>query len=135
EILERGTTASVLSHAAHDYTRALLDASPSLDRLRPAEAAHDDTTALLQVPGLGISSVAHAARIDVDVTVGRGEIVAIVGESGSGKSTLARCIAGRESPDVGKLSFSGQLLPPGRRYRRPSQIQIVFQDPYSTLNP
>ena len=62
----------------------------------------------------------------------------IVGESGSGKSTLARCLALLERPDAGRVLFEGEdltrLRPP--RLRRPRRrIQIVFQDPYSSLNP
>lgn len=69
------------------------------------------------------------------VTVGEREIVAIVGESGSGKSTFARCVAGLETPDGGDVRLHGVLLPAGRRGRTPDQMQMVFQDPYSTLNP
>jgi peptide/nickel transport system ATP-binding protein len=66
--------------------------------------------------------------------VRRGEIFGIVGESGSGKSTLAGCIAGLIPPTSGTLSFGGQVL--GRR--RPAAvtraIQMIFQDPYASLN-
>jgi oligopeptide transport system ATP-binding protein len=74
----------------------------------------------------------------VSLALSRGEILGIVGESGSGKSTLARCITLLERPDRGRVFFDGAdltTLDVGalRRVRR--QMQIVFQDPYSSLNP
>src|SRR5690606_14571597 len=75
----------------------------------------------------------------VDLEIGRGEIVALVGESGSGKSTLARCIARLESPDRGVMEVFGEdVLRTQRRrtskaYR--SDVQMVFQDPFGSLNP
>jgi oligopeptide/dipeptide ABC transporter ATP-binding protein len=71
----------------------------------------------------------------VDLDVFSGEALGIVGESGSGKSTLARCIAGLYEPTSGTLNYAGKVLPrrrPGSLRRR---IQIVFQDPYASLNP
>ena len=72
-------------------------------------------------------------RVGLDIAPG--QIAGVVGESGSGKSTLARCIAGLESEDGGSIVFDGARLPPGRGSRTPEQMQIVFQDPYSSLNP
>jgi peptide/nickel transport system ATP-binding protein len=75
---------------------------------------------------------------DVSFVVESGECVALVGESGSGKTTLARCIAGLHSPAAGRLEFRGETLAPRAKERaRPvrQQIQIVFQNPYDSLNP
>lgn len=74
----------------------------------------------------------------VSFDVHRGETVGLVGESGSGKSTIARAIAGLESIASGDIRFDGQsLLKLSRRERREvrRQIQMVFQDPYSSLHP
>ena len=75
---------------------------------------------------------------DVSFALGRGEVLGIVGESGSGKSTLARCVTLLERPDAGRVLFDGHDLTAMRsselrRHRR--RIQVVFQDPYSSLNP
>ncbi|WP_285571299.1 ABC transporter ATP-binding protein [Streptomyces sp. RTGN2] len=83
----------------------------------------------------------HTALLDVSLTVPRNTVVALVGESGSGKTTLARIAVGLETFDRGAVSVGGIALPAGRRpgtadrRRLAGQAQIVFQDPYSSLNP
>lgn len=73
----------------------------------------------------------------VDLALQPGEIVALVGESGSGKSTLARCISKLERPDSGTITLEGTPItrfPGGDRGYR-AQVQMVFQDPFGSLNP
>ncbi|MGW1817548.1 ABC transporter ATP-binding protein [Streptomyces sp. NPDC002125] len=83
----------------------------------------------------------HQALRDVSLTVAPGSVTALVGESGSGKTTLARIAIGLETFDSGSVRTGGIALPQGRRPgtadRRAlaGQAQIVFQDPYSSLNP
>src|SRR5207302_2290251 len=73
---------------------------------------------------------------DVSLEVKPGEILGVVGESGCGKSTLARCLAGLETPDRGELLWRGvPLAAGGDRKQRARRIQMVFQDPYASLNP
>jgi peptide/nickel transport system ATP-binding protein len=70
--------------------------------------------------------------------VPRGRCVAVVGESGSGKTTLARCVVGLHAPTSGEIRLNGEVLAPAARHRDPvlrRRIQIVFQDPDSSLNP
>jgi peptide/nickel transport system ATP-binding protein len=86
---------------------------------------------------LGRGHVLHAVR-DVSIGLYRGAVVALVGESGSGKSTVARLLAGQEHPSAGTIwldehpvRLSGQRA--FRRYK--SEVQLVFQDPFASLNP
>ncbi|WP_271986154.1 ATP-binding cassette domain-containing protein [Pseudoclavibacter terrae] len=76
---------------------------------------------------------------DVSFTVAPGEILGVVGESGSGKSTIGRCLLGLERPSGGSIRFGGRDLTKHSllRNRRDiaKQLQVVFQDPYSSLNP
>jgi oligopeptide/dipeptide ABC transporter ATP-binding protein len=76
---------------------------------------------------------------DVDLTIGRGEIVALVGESGSGKSTIARMLALVYKPTSGEIWFEGRPLSRlrgrGSRLAYSGDVPMVFQDPYSSLNP
>jgi len=71
----------------------------------------------------------------VDLEMRRGEALALVGESGSGKSTLALALAGLLRTDRGEIRFDGKVLPASRSRADRRRIQMVFQDPYSSLNP
>jgi len=141
EVVERGATARVLSAPEHQYTKALIAADPALALDAPvraeasglAEAA--GAAPLVRATGVVKRFGERTVLGGVDLEIAAGEIVGIVGESGSGKSTLARCIAGLEREDGGTIAFDGAVLTPGRRSRTPGQMQIVFQDPYSSLNP
>jgi ABC-type oligopeptide transport system ATPase subunit len=71
----------------------------------------------------------------VDLEVAQGETVGLVGESGCGKTTLGRCIVGLYRPTAGQVRYHGQALAPTRDRATRRQLQMVFQDPHSSLNP
>jgi OHCU decarboxylase len=80
----------------------------------------------------------HRALSDVSFTVRRQQALGIVGESGSGKSTLARCLVGLVRPDSGRITYDGidvQKLSRVARRRVRSEVQLILQDPYASLNP
>ncbi|HEV3072870.1 MAG TPA: oligopeptide/dipeptide ABC transporter ATP-binding protein [Thermoanaerobaculia bacterium] len=79
-----------------------------------------------------------AALAGVDLEVRRGECLAVVGESGSGKTTLARCLLRLIEPTAGQVRFAGEdllALPAGELRRRRRRFQMIYQDPYDSLDP
>ena len=142
ELVEEGPVSRVLTVPAHDYTRRLLAAVPPL-RAPPARRPDAAGEAVLEVRGLtktyraaGLFRRRRATRAldDVSVTLKRGATLGVVGESGSGKSTLARCVVGLLAPDGGEIRIAGAPLPRARA-EAAKLVQMVFQDPYASLNP
>jgi oligopeptide transport system ATP-binding protein len=89
------------------------------------------------VRGLGATGVVHAVD-DVSFTIGRGELLGLVGESGSGKSTVANCVMRLVAPTAGTIRLNGtDITRLSRRALRPLRrdMHMVFQDPYSSLDP
>ncbi len=146
-IVERGTADEVLLLPQHSYTHKLIAAIPSGTAPEPT-AAKGETHSLLKVENLskiyflgsglfGKQKEIHAVK-EVSFQLERGETLGIVGESGSGKSSVGRCLVRLQDPNGGKIlldgediaSLKGEAL---RTMRR--RIQMIFQDPYSSLNP
>ncbi|GAA2264736.1 peptide ABC transporter ATP-binding protein [Streptomyces ruber] len=147
EVAESGPARRVLTDPAHEYTRRLVAAAPSLRaefRPRtPAPAAEP----LLQVEGvtkeyrLKRGAAPFKAVDGVSFTVARGRTTAVVGESGSGKTTTARMVLGLLPPTGGAITLDGTPVAgpgavrgSGRRAVRRA-MQPVFQDPYASLDP
>jgi len=164
-IVETGRLDEVLRHPRHEYTKQLLAALPeNLKRKgvrqvrapvgpmpdvvgRPASDAgtrllvdlHDVKVHFPVRQGVLRRTVDHVRAVDgVSLAIARGHILALVGESGCGKSTLGRAILRLTATTGGTVAFDGrdithltrkELLP----FRR--QMQIIFQDPLSSLNP
>ncbi|WP_025031023.1 ABC transporter ATP-binding protein [Nitratireductor aquibiodomus] len=147
KIVEAGTADEVLDNPQHEYTQKLIAAIPKL----AAEASEGmaGKTPILEVEGLNKTYVTgggllfskprivHAVN-DVNLTLCEGETLGIVGESGSGKSSVGRCLVRLMQPDSGTVKLAGhdmaQLSGEALREARKS-IQMIFQDPYASLNP
>jgi len=144
-LVETGALDAILRAPAMEYTRNLLASVPSLLPRQPRPETREPV--VLEANGLskvyrerswfGKAREVHAAD-NVTLTLRKGRTLGIVGESGSGKSTVARCIVRLIDPTSGGIRLVGreiselsrQLLQPHRR-----RIQIIFQDPYRSLNP
>lgn len=85
--------------------------------------------------GVGRQKSDMTAVKNASLTVNKGQIRGLVGESGSGKSTVARVIGGLQKQYAGKIYFDGGTLTPTRSKKQWRQIQMVFQDPYASLDP
>jgi len=143
-IVEQGPARAVLNDPQHEYTRALIAAVPHRARApRPDVSGApvlvlDGVGKTYRAAGLLRRGTAVQAVADASLTIRRGETLGLVGESGSGKSTLARCVVNLVQADAGSIRFDGTDLRPLSRsgwlpYRK--RIQMVFQDPYASLNP
>ncbi|HEV7167981.1 MAG TPA: ATP-binding cassette domain-containing protein [Micrococcaceae bacterium] len=92
----------------------------------------------VEYPGKGFRAKPFRALTDINIHIKSGETVGLVGESGSGKTTLGRAVLGLAPVSAGTISFDGKdISHASRRQRRPlsRDLQVVFQDPYTSLNP
>ncbi|MEV7075869.1 ABC transporter ATP-binding protein [Streptomyces sp. NPDC093990] len=130
--VEQGPVAAVLGAPGEPYTRDLLAAVPRVDAPRAPSRAVGEV--VLEARGLrrefGRGRKAFAAVDDVSLTVRRGETLGVVGESGSGKTTLGRMLVGLLEPTAGEVRHDGHA-----RVGVDPAVQMVFQDPVSSLNP
>lgn len=143
-IIEQGPRDQVLQNPTQPYTQMLMAAVPSMKPPKRAPVEGDAAitlTKLNKVYGrqgwLSKDRIVHAAK-DIDLHVKRGETLGIVGESGSGKSTVARCIARLIDPTSGTINLQGTEIATMKESQLRairSRVQIVFQDPYRSLNP
>ncbi len=155
-IVEQGSAQAVLNRPQHPYTRALIAAVPHGRYAADTEngsvsfgdGAQGRRPPMLTLRGVqktyrrgggwfGNRPVVRAIH-DADFTLHQGETLGLVGESGSGKSTLARCVVQLVRPEQGEILFHDTDLRPLSRsawqpFRR--RIQMVFQDPFASLNP
>ncbi|MBY0361697.1 MAG: ABC transporter ATP-binding protein [Phreatobacter sp.] len=144
-VVEQGPAVEVLNRPQHAYTKQLIAAVPPLKAPPPRPISDEPILTMRNVSktfrtggflGRGVR-VTHAVK-DVSLVLPRGGTLGIVGESGSGKSTLARCIIRLIDPDTGSLVLNGKDLAKLSREQMRQEtrhIQMVFQDPYGSLNP
>lgn len=147
EVQEAGDTQQIFTAPTADYTKKLIASTPSM-RSGPAAGVHtlpstEGAELVLQVENAfktyhPSGQPAVKAVQDVSISIPAGGGLAIVGESGSGKSTLGRIVAGLEEQDEGTMTVAGGQVETGsakeRRLARASRVQMVFQDPYQSLD-
>ncbi|MFJ6324253.1 MULTISPECIES: dipeptide ABC transporter ATP-binding protein [unclassified Rhizobium] len=129
-----------------EETKITLDARESVRRKSVETGAATTNDIVLNVRNLcveyGRRSLLSSQRTsvfkavdDVSFDVRRGEIFGLVGESGCGKTTVANTIAGLVKQSSGSIDFQGKPLAGNRDQSVRRSMQMVFQDPYSALNP
>lgn len=146
-VVEQGTPAEVLKAPTHPYTRRLIAAVP---RLRSEDRANtrDSAEPLLKVESLvktyrSGSALLRSLRVvpavqGISFQLAPGRTLGVVGESGSGKSSLGRLLIKLMDADGGRILFEGTDIAPlgERRFRALRQkVQMIFQDPFASLNP
>ncbi len=144
-VVETGTLDSILRNPAMEYTRNLLASVPSLvprppraDTQEPIVLEANDLGKVYRERSFFGKGREVVAAENVTLTLRKGRTLGIVGESGSGKSTVARCIVRLIDPTSGGVRLAGREISDlSRRLLQPhrQKIQIVFQDPYRSLNP
>jgi len=158
KVVESGTLDEVLHHPQHEYTKQLLAALPeNLKRQRDtqrqenpvATRSFDAAEIVLELKDLEVyfpikkglfrRTVDHVKAVDgVNLSIPKGQILALVGESGCGKSTLGRAILRLIDPTAGQINYEGKdITQLSRSAMQPlrRELQIIFQDPMSSLNP
>ena len=148
EIVEQGPVAEVISRPREDYTRLLIASQPDRRQAGDARSMQPSGRPLLSIERLTVEfprqggplggKAAFRALDGVDLAISKGETVGIVGESGSGKTTLARALVRLNPITEGSIRFDGEQVPALgggdlARFRR--RMQMVFQNPYDSLNP
>jgi peptide/nickel transport system ATP-binding protein len=143
-VVETGTADEVLRNPRADYTKMLIAAVPKLipRAARPSRGKRVlETVGVSKVfSGGGLFQPAREVHaVDkVDLTLARGETLGIVGESGSGKSTVARCVARLIDPSAGAILIDNEdvaVLSREKLQKVRRRVQMIFQDPYRSLNP
>lgn len=120
KIVEQGNAREILTRPNHPYTQVLLAAGSSIQVKKEIEYF-----SWIEMKNITKFYRKFKAVDDVTLSIRKGEILALVGESGSGKSTLGKILLGLISPDYGQITCDGKK----------KRFQMIFQDPYSTLNP
>ena len=136
DLIENNKTSQILKNPQKDYTKALLDARK---RDEKPVSLKTDNEILLKINSV-TAGYGEGQNIleDINISVEKGETVAVVGESGSGKSTLARVITGLLAPRSGEIFFKGEELEPilsQRLKKKLQKTQMIYQLPDVALNP
>ncbi|WP_424929417.1 ABC transporter ATP-binding protein [Amaricoccus tamworthensis] len=146
KVVESGVTAEVFANPQHPYTRHLIESEP---KGRP-DPLNEDAPVVIEGRNLGVTFSFNAGGFfrpltkelkavdDISARVRQGETLGVVGESGSGKTTLAMAMIRLGVFHRGEITFQGQRIDQlSRKELRPfrTKMQVVFQDPFSSLNP
>ncbi|CAM2146524.1 putative oligopeptide ABC transporter ATP binding subunit YejF [Pararobbsia alpina] len=146
-LVEAGEVERVFSNPVHPYTKRLIESRPTrawlpVMPIAPVVLGASDVSVTYSSARPGVAGWFSRDRFDavkrVSIELRQGETVGVVGESGSGKSTLAMAMLGLQRSSAGQIVFEGERLENFRGARQKAfraKVQVVFQDPYSSLSP
>lgn len=151
KVVEAGSSKDILCNPKHPYTQKLINSAPSLSLQKAKNKGFSsnvsEATNILEVKNLrkvyklrtGLRKAENFYAVDdVSFVLPRGKTVAIVGESGSGKSTVAQLVLNLQKPTAGKVLFEGREvagLSESELFKFRRRVQVIFQDPYGSLDP
>jgi microcin C transport system ATP-binding protein len=146
-LVESGPVERIFEAPQHPYTQRLIASRPRRQvtpvlPIAPVLLDAREVSVSFPTKASGVRGWFRSDRFDAvskaSLSVRQGETLGVVGESGSGKSTLAMALLGLQSTAGGSIEFQGRALSSYRGREQTmlrSNMQVVFQDPFSSLSP
>jgi len=131
-IVEKGTTKRVFNKPIEEYTKNLIKENKIVGKKSVNQ--HKANT-ILVVKNLDLSLGNKIILDNINFKIKKGETLGLIGQSGSGKTTISRCLTGFYKNYNGEIKYDGINIREISRYKLSRKIQLIFQDPYSALNP
>ena len=131
-IVEKGTTKQLFKKPKEEYTKNLIKENKIVDK---KSGKQRKANTILVVKNLDLSLGNKIILDNINFKIKKGETLGLIGQSGSGKTTISRCITGFYKNYNGKIKYDGINIREISRYKLSRKIQLIFQDPYSALNP
>ena len=131
-IVEKGTTKQVFNKPIEEYTKNLIKENKIVGKKSVNQ--HKANT-ILVVKNLDLSLGNKIILNNINFKIKKGETLGLIGQSGSGKTTISRCLTGFYKNYNGEIKYDGINIREISRYKLSRKIQLIFQDPYSALNP
>ena len=131
-IVEKGTTKQVFNKPTEEYTKNLIKENKIVGKKSQKELK---AKTILVVKNLDLSLGNKIILDNINFKIKKGETLGLIGQSGSGKTTISRCLTGFYKNYNGEVKYDGINIREISRYKLSRKIQLIFQDPYSALNP
>ena len=132
-IVEQGSTNEIFKKPKNNYTKSLINNNKRL--INNLRTKPNNDKVLLSVKNLNLSLGNKKILNNINLKIFKGETLGLIGQSGSGKTTISKCIIGFYKNYHGEIKYNGINVKEISRYNLSRKIQLIFQDPYSALNP
>ena len=131
-IVEKGITKQLFKKPKEEYTKNLIKENKIVDK---KSGKQRKANTILVVKNLDLSLGNKIILDNINFKIKKGETLGLIGQSGSGKTTISRCLTGFYKNYNGEIKYDGINIREISRYKLSRKIQLIFQDPYSALNP